>query len=120
MQTCALLDGFGGAPYDRWVSAEHAPLVVEDNGVGSALPQLLSSLDSLRAEAAYRWSDKLDLTFDLRYESFSSDDWALADVAPDTLPTVLTLGATPYDYDVWALGIGFRYYLGGRGLQLVN
>lgn len=95
-------------------------IVVEDNGLGSALPQLLSSLDSLRAEAAYRWSDKLDLTFDLRYESFSSDDWALADVAPDTLPTVLTLGATPYDYDVWALGIGFRYYLGGRGLQLVN
>ena len=48
----------------------------------------------------------------VRYENFSADDWALQDVEPDTLPTILTLGADPYDYDVWAIGIGFRYRVG--------
>ena len=95
-------------------------ILVNNNGAASALPVLRSSLDSLRAELAWRWSDKLDLTLDVRYESFLTEDWALAGVAADTLPTILTLGAEPYDYDIWAFGIGFRYYLGARDLQLIN
>jgi MtrB/PioB family decaheme-associated outer membrane protein len=95
-------------------------ILVNRSGLASALPKLTSSLDSLRAEMAWRWSEKLDLTLDVRFESFLTDDWALADVAPDTLPTVLTLGASPYDYDVWALGIGFRYYMGNRNTELAN
>jgi MtrB/PioB family decaheme-associated outer membrane protein len=83
-------------------------------------PRLSSNLDSLRLMGAYRWSEKVDVTVDLRYESFGTDDWALANVAPDTLPTVLTLGATPYDYDIWALGVGFRYYFGNQETQLTN
>jgi hypothetical protein len=93
---------------------------VDNNGVDSALPKLTSSLDSLRAEMAWHWSEKLDLTLDVRYEAFETDDWAMADVAPDTLPTILTLGASPYDYDVWAVGVGFRYYLGKQDIQLIN
>ena len=93
---------------------------VDDGGVNSTLPKLTSSLDSLRLMGAYRWSEKVDVTVDLRYESFATDDWALAGVAPDTLPTVLTLGATPYDYDIWAVGVGFRYYFGAQETQLAN
>lgn len=93
---------------------------VDSNGVASALPKLTSSLDSLRAEMAWRFSERLDLTFDVRYESFMTDDWAIADVAADTLPTILTLGASPYDYDIWAVGVGFRYYIGERDLQLAD
>ena len=33
-------------------------------------------------------------TLDIRYEQFELEDYAL--VAPDTIPTVLTLGAEPY------------------------
>lgn len=94
-------------------------LVSSENG-DSTLPKLSSTLDSLRVETAYRWSDKLDVTLELRYESFSTDDWALQNVAPDTLPTILTLGATPYDYDIWALGIGLRYFFGNRSVVLIN
>jgi len=50
----------------------------------------------------------------LRYESFESDDWALAGVEPDTIATVLTLGAKPYDYDVWVVGLGIRYLVGSE------
>ena len=93
---------------------------VDDGAADSAFPQLASTLDSLRFRADYRWSDRVDVTIDARYENFATDDWALADVAPNTVPTVLTLGATPYDYDIWAIGIGFRYHMGGRELQLSN
>jgi hypothetical protein len=81
-------------------------------GGQSRFPDLESTLDSLRLKILYRWSDNLDATLQLRYESFSAEDWALQGVAPDTLPTILTLGAQPYDYEVWLVGIGIRYRIG--------
>ncbi len=86
--------------------------VTSGAGGQSRFPDLESTLDSLRLKILYRWSDKLDATLQLRYESFSADDWALQGVAPDTLPTVLALGAQPYDYDVWLVGLGVRYRIG--------
>ena len=44
-----------------------------------------------------------------QWERFETKDWALDGVLPDTLPTVLTMGASAYDYDLWAIGIGVRY-----------
>jgi MtrB/PioB family decaheme-associated outer membrane protein len=87
-------------------------LVSSQSGGESKLPDLTSTLDSLRLEARYSWSDRWETTVNVRYEKFSADDWALQDVGPDTLPAVLTLGAEPYNYDVWAVGIGFRYRVG--------
>ena len=86
--------------------------VASGAGGQSQFPDLDSTLDSLRLKILYRWSDKLDAILQLRYESFSTEDWALQGVAPDTLPTILTLGAQPYDYDVWMFGIGVRYLIG--------
>jgi MtrB/PioB family decaheme-associated outer membrane protein len=83
--------------------------VTSGAGGQSRFPDLESTLDSLRLKLLYRWSDKLDAVLRLRYESFSAEDWALQGVAPDTLPTILTLGAQPYDYEVWMFGIGVRY-----------
>jgi MtrB/PioB family decaheme-associated outer membrane protein len=81
-------------------------------GGQSRFPDLESTLDSLRLKILYRWSDKLQANLFVRYESFTAEDWALQGVAPDTLPTVLALGAQPYDYEVWLIGIGFRYLIG--------
>lgn len=78
----------------------------------STFPDLESTLDSLRVRLSYRVSERLELALRLRYESFEAEDWALQGVAPDTLPTILTLGAEPYDYEVWLAGIGFRYLIG--------
>ena len=89
-------------------------------GGQSNLPDLESALDSVRLEGLYRWTERLDATINVRFESFSTDDWALQDVAPDTLPTILTLGAEPYNYDVWAVGIGFRYRFGDHDTALTN
>jgi hypothetical protein len=87
-------------------------------GGQSRLPDLKSTLNAARIEARYRWSERIDATFNLRYEHFEVDDYAL--VAPDTIPTVLTLGAEPYDYKVWAVGFGLRYTFGGGDIELAN
>ena len=80
----------------------------------SRFPDLETTLDSLRARILYHWSEKLEAGLQLRYENFSTGDWALQGVAPDTLPTILTLGAQPYDDDVWMASISFRYLIGER------
>lgn len=88
------------------------------SGGQSRLPDLESTLDTARIEAVYHWSDQWQGTFDLRYERFDLTDWAL--VSPTTIPTVLTLGAQPYDYDVWAVGLGIRYFFGSGDISLAE
>jgi MtrB/PioB family decaheme-associated outer membrane protein len=85
---------------------------VTGGGGPSQFPDLETTLDALQARILYHWSGKLEAGLQLRYENFSTDDWALQGVAPDTLPTILTLGAQPYDDDVWLAGISFRYLIG--------
>ena len=88
------------------------------SGGPSQLPDLESTLDSARVEASYAFSDRVEGTFSLRFERFKLEDWAL--VSETTLPTILTLGAEPYDYDVYAAGIGFRYYFGDDEITLAE
>jgi MtrB/PioB family decaheme-associated outer membrane protein len=78
----------------------------------AVLPELESALDSLHLTLSYNWSERLSTDFVLRWETFETADWALDGVLPDTIPSILTMGAESYDYDVWAFGIGFRYRVG--------
>jgi hypothetical protein len=87
---------------------------VAGGGGPSQFPDLESTLDSLRVRILYHWSEKLEASLQLRYEDFPTENWALEGVAPDTLPTILTLGARPYDDEVWMAGISFRYLMGDR------
>lgn len=76
------------------------------------LPDLESTMDSLRLGLRYNVSERMAINVDARWERFDTEDWGLEGVAPDTIPTVLTMGANPYDYDVWVFGIGFSYKVG--------
>lgn len=87
---------------------------VAGGGGPPQFPDLESTLDSLRVRLTYRWSDKLESGLQVRYENFPTEDWALEGVGPATLPTILTLGALPYDDETWIVGISFRYRLGER------
>lgn len=102
----------------NWGDGETEIALDSLSGGLSTLPDLESTLDSARAEVSYAFSDRLEGTFDLRYEKFEVEDWAL--VSETTLPTVLTMGAEPYDYDVYAIGIGFRYRFGTDEISLAD
>jgi MtrB/PioB family decaheme-associated outer membrane protein len=81
----------------------------------SQFPDLESTFDYLRLMLSYRRSDRLEYTMNVRYQRFKAEDWALEGVGPATIPVVLTLGADPYDDDVFIFGLGFRYRVGGAG-----
>jgi len=80
---------------------------------GGSYPDLDTELTGGELDLGYQVNSKLELRFRLRYEDFTSADWALEGVAPATIPTVLTLGANPYDYDVVVTTLSFRYSFGG-------
>ena len=79
----------------------------------SKFPDLESKLEHLRLLLSYHQSDRLEITVNLRYQSFLAEDWALEGVGPATIPSVLALGAQPYDDEVLIFGLGFRYQIGG-------
>lgn len=76
------------------------------------LPELESELDSLRLTLTYNASERLKTDLVLRWETFETADWALDGVGVDTIPNVLTMGATSYDYDLLIVGVSFRYLTG--------
>ena len=76
------------------------------------LPELESTMDSLRLMLSFNASERLAIDVNARWERFKAEDWGLEGVAPDTIPSILTMGANPYDYDVWVFGVGFRYSVG--------
>ncbi len=78
----------------------------------SEFPELETQLDYLRFTLTYRRSERLEIDLNLRYQSFEAEDWALEGVAPATISDVLSLGALPYDDEVFIVGIGFRYSAG--------
>jgi len=100
--------------FDYTRSEGETEILFAGQGVSQApLPQLESTMDSLRLSLRYAVSDRFDTTLGVRWERFESADWALDGVEPATIPTVLAMGADAYDYDVWVVGIGFRYRIDG-------
>jgi MtrB/PioB family decaheme-associated outer membrane protein len=83
----------------------------------SQFPDLESTLDSLRLMVNYEKSERLGINLGFRYESFSTRDWAIAGVEAGTIPSILSLGAKPYDYDVWVVSLSFRYIIGERDIS---
>jgi hypothetical protein len=70
-----------------------------------------TKLHSLRLQARYRYSEQLDFRLAFWHESLDGEDWALDDVDPDTVPTVLLTGEETPDYsnNVMALTAIYRF-----------
>ena len=99
--------------FDYTRSEGETEILFEGQAVAAQdLPELESTMDSLRLTATYNASRRLDINVSARWERLEMEDWGLEGVAPDTISSVLTMGANPYDYDVWVFGIGFTYRVG--------
>ncbi|HSL72515.1 MAG TPA: MtrB/PioB family outer membrane beta-barrel protein, partial [Longimicrobiales bacterium] len=77
-----------------------------------SLPQLRTRMNGAELTGEYRWSPALTLRAAARYEHFDADDWQLDGVEPATVPTLLSLGADAYDYDVTLFELAFTYRFG--------
>ena len=75
-------------------------------------PEDRTGLDTLTLDSTYLWTAAL--TLHLRYQRarYGTADWAMQSVYPDTVPTLLGMGAQPYRYDVDVVGVSFVYRLG--------
>ena len=73
-------------------------------------PDIRSRVRTVELSALYRHSDSLDLKFAWWYERYKADDWALDDVEPDTLSSVLLTGEDSPDYDNNVLMISAIYH----------
>lgn len=61
---------------------------------GSSLPDVISHLHSLEASVSYRYNQQITLVGGYQYYRYQDNDYALAATQTDSMPMVLSLGAT--------------------------
>lgn len=91
-----------------------------ETGIGSGgaftpFPDVETQLHSLRLQARYRYSDRLDFRLAFWHESLDGDDWALDNVDPDTVPSVLLTGEDTPDYSSNVMVLSAIYRFGNQG-----
>jgi hypothetical protein len=91
-----------------------------ETGIGSGgaftpFPDVETQLHSLRLQARYRYSDRLDFRLAFWHESLDGDDWALDNVDPDTVPSVLLTGEDTPDYSSNVMVLSAIYRFGKQG-----
>ena len=75
----------------------------------AGFPNLETDLDSLQLYADSRLQDNMTLHAAYWYEHYSSTDWMLDDVNPDTISNVISFGETSPDYNVNAVRLSVNY-----------
>jgi len=83
----------------------------DTSGLPTSFPDLRSKRQNLKLGVSYPYSQSLTFGFDYIYEKFSSSDWHLDDVEPNTIPNLLALGANAWNYDTNVLYFNVRYQL---------
>lgn len=84
---------------------------IENNtsGLRTAFPELEGRRDMVRVGVEFPYRDNLQFGIDYFYERVRNDDWALDGVAPDTIPTLLSLGASAWNYTNNVVYLNVRY-----------
>ena len=113
--------GVGGqwAISKRWNLALdylHAPSYADTdsqlNGVIQPFPENMTQLDRLRLDVRYQWTKALQMHLLFIHDKYSSNDWALDNVAPGTIPGLLAFGLQPLSNNVNLVGLTVRYEFG--------
>jgi MtrB/PioB family decaheme-associated outer membrane protein len=60
-------------------------------------------------EGAWSWRENIDIKLNYQYWKYEQDDWAIHNVAPDTIDKVLTLGEQEADEDLHYIGASVIY-----------
>jgi MtrB/PioB family decaheme-associated outer membrane protein len=70
----------------------------DTSGLQTSFPDLRQQRSTFRLSAKWPFRENLSLGIDYFFEELDSDDWALDGVGPDTVPTLLALGAQAWNY----------------------
>jgi MtrB/PioB family decaheme-associated outer membrane protein len=107
------------AVLERWdfrlsyTLAETAGAVeISQSGFASPFPDFETSLRRVELRSRYQLRERWSVLFRYAYEDYGVKDWSRDGVLPDTLPRVLTLGATWQDYSVHILSLSASYQFG--------
>ena len=68
------------------------------SGLQTSFPDLRQSRNTLRLGFKWPYRDRVSFGIDYFFEELDSEDWALDGVGPDTVPTLLALGAQAWNY----------------------
>ena len=94
---------------DYIVSRARSDISVNTGAANPALPNISTSLDSLKLYANYRLKDNVSLLGGYWYQRYDSKNWMQDGVTPGTIPNVLTLGEQPPRYHVNVVRVAVRY-----------
>jgi len=94
---------------DYTVSNSVGKVSVTTGAPDPAFPDLESRLNSLKLYATYRLKDNMSLQGAYWFERYSTRNWMLENVAPGTIPNVLSLGEIPPSYRASVLSVSLRY-----------
>ncbi|HWI15183.1 MAG TPA: MtrB/PioB family decaheme-associated outer membrane protein, partial [Burkholderiales bacterium] len=79
-------------------------------GAGNpGFPNMTSTLESFKLYATYKLKDNMSLNASFWHDRFDSRNWMFDNVAPGTIPNVLTLGELPPRYSINFVRVSVRY-----------
>jgi MtrB/PioB family decaheme-associated outer membrane protein len=112
--------GAGGRyTHNRWeLSADYAHATsAGDTGVGAvgmlaAFPQLRTRYNNGGLSVGYQVTPPLKVRLRYAYQNFVTDDWALDNVGPASVPNLLALGVPAPAHNVDLLALSFSYRFG--------
>ncbi len=73
------------------------------------LPDVDTRLHQVTASGTWALRDSVSMQLEYQYYSFSSDDWAIEGVLPNTIDSVLTFGASNPDEQIHYIGVSANY-----------
>lgn len=94
---------------DLAFSRSRSDIRVDVPSAEPAFPGAKTGFDSLKVNAAWRYSEAVTLVGGYWYERYDAQDWRVDGVLPDTISNLLAFGEQPLGYSVHVLRLGVRY-----------
>lgn len=84
-------------------------IVLIKGGAVAPFPNIVEKMQGIQLYATRELSDHLALRLGYGYQRYRSNDWALDNVGPATVPNVLTLGIQSPNYTINILAVSVEY-----------
>lgn len=84
-------------------------IAVIRSAVPGAFPDIVEKMQGIQLYVSRELSDHLALRFGYGFQRYRSNDWALDNVGPATIPNILTLGIQSPDYTINIVAVSAQY-----------